>query len=224
MHRFVGTETNLAFQNSVSLVTPNIRAQWIHRDSRFWCLCRCRRVRGGFGRLPHRCPLPEHTQVLQLHLQTRLQGRWQAVRGWVASSSSSFFFTIHSPPLLVSSSPIRSWCLNWILADPSKTEYTFKVVGDGDKGWDRMILLNSSFQDAPTVRVPLSNAVFIAKSSFFSGTDGSCSGSSHLFWSIGLLARLRHRQGSPISLSFSFKLRALNNVRVLLEQSLMEKC
>lgn len=43
--------------------------------------CRCRRVRRGLGWLPHRRLVSEHAQVLQLHLQTRLQRRWQAVWG-----------------------------------------------------------------------------------------------------------------------------------------------
>lgn len=42
--------------------------------------CRCRRVRGGHRQLPHRRHLPEHPQVLQVHLQVRLHRRREALQ------------------------------------------------------------------------------------------------------------------------------------------------
>lgn len=50
-----------------------------HRSPRL-SPCRCRRVRGGHRQLPHRRHLPEHPQVLQVHLQVWLHRRREALQ------------------------------------------------------------------------------------------------------------------------------------------------
>lgn len=43
-------------------------------------LSRCGRVRRGPGQLQYRCHLSEHPQVIQMHLQIRIQRWWETLR------------------------------------------------------------------------------------------------------------------------------------------------